>query len=71
MVKNRTVHRLHSLYENVIYNAKLLSEKLYENDIYKAKLHGGGMSNSLNVLFVRNPFNYIPRKNGFLFSVNI
>ena len=48
MMKYRTVHWLH---------------RLYENDKYNAKMHGRGVSNSLNGLFVCNPFNYIPNKN--------
>ena len=39
-----------------------MTEILCEN-IYNAKLNGGGVSNSLNELFVCNPFKYILSKN--------
>ena len=60
MVKNRTVHRVHKLNENDIYNAKLWL-RICENDIYNAKLHGGCLVHYL--LFVCNPFIYISSKN--------
>ena len=33
-----------------------MTEIICENNIYNAKLNGGGVSNSLNELFVCNPF---------------